>query len=913
MEWTNLLPQEKYDVCRNEQQGWMKSSQSYLDSQSTEVGTATIRGLMQALEAAGIPAVIFDPQDKLLFRTEAYLTMNDDMRDHLVPGADFLDLCHLALGLRVIDQNTSEEWLEDRYQKFKTPGETYDEKHLNGRWYRVQDHRTEDGYYIGLRHDVTDEHTAVSERKNIEQKFQALAELASDFFWEMDENLRFSSFYGKEPDHANQDAIGLERWENATANDLRDKDKWASHNAQLSAYEPFRDFTFEMSTRPPMWVSVSGDPVFNKSGKFTGYIGTTLDITDQVHNHQRLQESENRYRTLIEGSVQGVIVHAENRPLFANSAAAAMVGYTTGELNALPSLDQLFTETSLSRHRAAGITRMQGLETPDEYETDWVHRDGRIVTIRHMSQKIDWNGKPAIQATIVDVTQQKEAEVAVTESESRLRLIADGLPVNIVYVDQERRYQFVNNAYLAWYNLKASDILGRTVEDVMGTKAYKLVKSRIDAAFEGKHQNFEIEVPFVFAGHKLVQTIYVPHLDDAGNVQGIYGLVIDVTDRKQAEQAARDSEMKFSKMLAIAPDAIIATDGEFNIRIFNKGAERIFGFASAEVIGQSIDILLPERFRGHHAHHMNGFLSEEEDSRMMSERGELYGRRKDGTEFPAEASISKLQVGDETVLTVMLHDISERKVFEAELIAAKEKAEYADRAKSEFLANMSHELRTPLNAIIGFSEMMSKQTFGPLGDQHYAEYSDGIFESGDHLLSLINDILDISKIEAGRVELNESSLDILGVIKDCLLLIGPRAKDSGLKTLNQPNGQLPPLFADERLVKQMLLNLLSNAVKFTPEGGTVTVTCEEIDSGELVLAVTDTGIGIARQDIAKAMLTFGQVDSALDRRYEGTGLGLPLVKSLTELHQGRFEIDSEVGVGTTASIRFPKDRVLKSN
>jgi len=208
---------------------------------------------------------------------------------------------------------------------------------------------------------------------------------------------------------------------------------------------------------------------------------------------------------------------------------------------------------------------------------------------------------------------------------------------------------------------------------------------------------------------------------------------------------------------------------------------------------------------------------------------------------------------------------------------------------------------------------MNQQTFGPLGDHHYEEYSDGIFESGDHLLSLINDILDISKIEAGRVELNESSLDVLDVIKDCLLLIGPRAKDAGLETLNRPQGRLPLLFADERLVKQMLLNLLSNAVKFTPEGGTVTVSCEISDKGELVLAVADTGIGIAKQDIAKAMLTFGQVDSALDRRFEGTGLGLPLVKSLAELHDGRFRVDSEVGVGTTASIIFPKDRLLTSD
>ena len=406
--------------------------------------------------------------------------------------------------------------------------------------------------------------------------------------------------------------------------------------------------------------------------------------------------------------------------------------------------------------------------------------------------------------------------------------------------------------------------------------------------------------------------IYVPHFDEPGDVQGIYGLVIDVTGRRAAEQAARDSETRFSRMLAIAPDAIIATDGKLRITVFNQGAENVFGFSAAEVLSRSINVLIPERFRRHHAGHVEAFLSADDDSRMMSNRAEIFGLRKDGAEFPAEASISKLKIGDEMMLTLMLHDITERKQAEADLVAAKEQAEYADRAKSEFLANMSHELRTPLNAIIGFAEMMTRQAYGPLGNPQYQEYSEGIFESGDHLLELINDILDISKIEAGQAELRESELDAATVIKDCRRLIEPRAREAGLSVHDHYGQGMPKLRADERLLKQMLLNLLSNAVRFTDQGGEIEIDGELTTEGLLKLSVRDTGIGIADADIPKAMSTFGQVDGALNRRFGGTGLGLPLVKALAEMHDGGFEIESTLGVGTKATIWFPPGRVVEA-
>jgi signal transduction histidine kinase len=228
--------------------------------------------------------------------------------------------------------------------------------------------------------------------------------------------------------------------------------------------------------------------------------------------------------------------------------------------------------------------------------------------------------------------------------------------------------------------------------------------------------------------------------------------------------------------------------------------------------------------------------------------------------------------------------------------------------KSQFIANMSHELRTPLNAIIGFSEMMRNEVYGPLGDQKYVEYIGDIYESGQHLLSIVNDILDLSKVEAGRMSLNEDAVDLSDVIRRAAFLIGPLAEKAGVNVRTQSPSQVTILAGDERLLVQIVLNLLSNAVKFTPKNGTVSVEIRAKESGSIAIFVRDTGHGIAPADMARAMEPFGQVHAAQSGTPRGTGLGLPLVKSFVELHGGHFELQSKLGVGTTAIVIFPESR-----
>ena len=243
---------------------------------------------------------------------------------------------------------------------------------------------------------------------------------------------------------------------------------------------------------------------------------------------------------------------------------------------------------------------------------------------------------------------------------------------------------------------------------------------------------------------------------------------------------------------------------------------------------------------------------------------------------------------------------------------AKEQAELADRAKSEFLANMSHELRTPLNAIIGFSEIIKDGTAESIGKDKHLDYAQDIHESGHHLLSLINDILDLSKIESGKEQLLEENLSVPELVGKIVTMIAQRAEAEHIDFEVELAEDLPMLRADSRKLKQILTNLVSNGVKFTPAGGKVSLSvwCEPV--GDFVFQVSDTGIGISPEDIPKALSRFGQVDAELNRKFEGTGLGLPLTKALVELQGGTLDLQSELGTGTTVTVRFPANRIVRS-
>jgi len=294
-------------------------------------------------------------------------------------------------------------------------------------------------------------------------------------------------------------------------------------------------------------------------------------------------------------------------------------------------------------------------------------------------------------------------------------------------------------------------------------------------------------------------------------------------------------------------------------------------------------------------------------SRKPETRETVYIRA-DGRHVDIERSRAVINWEGNTAFLMLVREITERKRVEKEIIAARYQAEAANKVKSAFLANMSHELRTPLNAIIGFSDLMIQQAFGPIEPPRYRDYAGNIHEAGEHLLELINDILDLSKVEAGGEELQEEAIDIAELVQAALVLVQGRATKGNVKlTLDLPDG-LPRIRADLRKMKQILVNILSNAVKFTEAGGSVTIGVQCGPGGGHVFRISDTGVGIAEKDIPKALSPFGQI-AKRSSGSEGTGLGLPLTKKLVELHGGLFELKSAPGVGTTVTFEFPPERV----
>ncbi len=346
---------------------------------------------------------------------------------------------------------------------------------------------------------------------------------------------------------------------------------------------------------------------------------------------------------------------------------------------------------------------------------------------------------------------------------------------------------------------------------------------------------------------------------------------------------------------------------EGKIRYVNKGAREFLGYSREELLSKTIHDIAPS------------YLPADwrRDWLYLKERGstnmELHYSTSDGQRVSVD--VTAIYVGSKfrELGCMFVRDITERMQAEANLRVAMGEVERANRSKSEFLAFMSHELRTPLNAIIGFSEIIKHETFGPVGSVRYRDYAVDIHDSGQHLLDLINDILDLSKIESGADELREENIEIHELVGSVMALVKGPAKKGGVELETELEDHLPMLLADKRKIKQILINLLSNAVKFTLAGGKVRLRIWFRTDGGHVFEVTDTGIGIALEDIPKALAPFSQVDSNLNRNYEGTGLGLPLTKALTELHGGSLDLRSEVSVGTTVTVRFPAERVDRAS
>jgi PAS domain S-box-containing protein len=421
-----------------------------------------------------------------------------------------------------------------------------------------------------------------------------------------------------------------------------------------------------------------------------------------------------------------------------------------------------------------------------------------------------------------------------------------------------------------------------------------------------------------------------PWKNEQGSVEGTVAILNDITPHLEMERGivklmALEKEMqierRFRELLEAAPDAIIEIDRQGRIVLLNRVTEKLFGYTRDQLLGKPVEFLIPEDLRAFHVHHREGYWNRPQ-TRPMGSGLALLGQRQDGSRFPVEISLSPVESEDGLRVTAIIRDISERKQAEdrinaiqqgytqelaaknLELAERNQEVERANRLKSEFLAGMSHELRTPLHTIIGFSELLSEEMEGPLNDKQ-KRFVGHIHKDSLHLLELINDVLDLSKIEAGKLELRPEVFDVRQPMDEVLSSINPQAtvKSIRIETVIAIDREL---YADRVRVRQILFNLLSNAVKFTPEGGHIRVEANQRE-GCVEISVTDTGIGIPHEEHEAVFDKFHQVGHTTKGVREGTGLGLAITQRLVEEHGGKIWLESEPGKGSRFSFTIPFD------
>lgn len=384
-------------------------------------------------------------------------------------------------------------------------------------------------------------------------------------------------------------------------------------------------------------------------------------------------------------------------------------------------------------------------------------------------------------------------------------------------------------------------------------------------------------------------------------------LIYTYYHRDQARKALEESELRHRRIFENATDGIFQIDLDGHFLDCNPALAFLLGYNdSAELLIQvgelGSDVYLNDRMADKHL--------------MLLSKGQFLideihrWKRKDGALVWGAINAHPVYDDEGWILYYegTFTDMNARVKAELGLKKAKEDAELANRAKSEFLANMSHELRTPLNAVIGFSEIMRSEAFGSLGHSNYKEYSDDIHSAGEHLLQVINDVLDVAKIEAGQLQLNERKVSVQEIVKSCFRMLSVRASQAQVALINEVPADLAYFYGDETRIKQIFVNLISNAVKFTKPGGKVAVKVFLLSDMSMCVKIVDTGIGIAENDINRVLSRFGQVQTTYARTNEGTGLGLTLVQLIADLHGGEFAIESVLEVGTTCTITFPAER-----
>ncbi|MBL4906981.1 MAG: PAS-domain containing protein [Sneathiella sp.] len=544
--------------------------------------------------------------------------------------------------------------------------------------------------------------------------------------------------------------------------------------------------------------------------------------------------------------------------------------------------------------------------TPRE-NIQWVLPNGKHILINEQ-----YTHDQGIVSIIRDVTDHNQKQQDLEDRSHLLKAVFENVPIGICVYDSEHRVLNWNEKYLEIMDVNRDIIYpGIHMKDLLKANfdTYDDVgespENFANSVLENLQLNSLTKIERKTKSGKFIE-VFLTILPDGGYIYTF----TDVTLTRSAQLVLQESEARYKKMVELSPDAILVQkDG---LIIFaNAAALKLLGIVNLhDLIGAHVRKFFPTN----HLDKLNGHFGSSDHMSAGDNVPSVTSQiiRIDGSRVNVEIEATALLYGDRPVMQLIARDITAQTKTQEFLQKAKEDAEYASQLRGTFLANMSHELRTPLNAVIGFSEIIKNQIFGKVGSEKYLEYADDIHSSGIHLLDLINDILDFSKVETNEQRLFEETVEVKKLVSDCLRLVEHQRERAQIKISTHIGNKIPNVVVDAKILKQVLLNLLSNALKFTPKGGKITVHADMTPDGTLFVSVQDTGIGIKEEDLTKALTPFVQIDSELNRKYQGTGLGLPLSKNLMKLHGGDLDLRSKFGEGTNVTITLPSDRVERT-
>ncbi|OQW94975.1 MAG: hypothetical protein BWK79_03990 [Beggiatoa sp. IS2] len=659
------------------------------------------------------------------------------------------------------------------------------------------------------------------------------------------------------------------------------------------------------------------------------------EIVERRQVETALRDSEARLAAILNIAADAIITIDETqRIILFNQGAERIFGHTANEVKGLP-LDILlppqlatvhrehtarFAREPISARHMGGYRYIVGRRKGgDEFPAE-----GSI-------SKTTERGRTVFTAILRDISERQRVEQALRDSEERYKLATSSGKVGVW------DWQVTNGKFYISPNFKA--VLGFAESEMpnhldawlerIHPDDIDLVETKGRQCLKGLIQEYELEHRLLNKQGDILWVLVRGHVTRmaSGEPGRFIGTYTDITERKQMERALQSSEQKYRNLLNDASDAILLLDVQGHIKEVNKKAELLFGYDHTELLGKHFTCLHPpheiERVNcAFHNAFTNGWRTHFADE-VCRKNDDILILTKQGEVIPVDITSNLIEYAEEKGLLKIIRDISDRKRAEvaleqerallaqrveertAELQAANRALAKANRLKDEFLANVSHELRTPLNAILTISEGLQEQVFGTLNDKQL-KYLKNVHESGSHLLAVITDILDLSKIEAGKIELQLDTVDLDTLCQASLRMVRETAQKKQLKLSYEIQTEIRHFSADERRLKQVLVNLLSNAVKFTPSGGKIGLrVTEEQDKLALNFIVWDTGIGIAAPDLPRLFQPFSQLDSGLARHYEGTGLGLVIVRRLVELHGGSISLESAVGTGSQFRVTIP--------